>query len=254
MSTNNSHRMKNNEESKDELPFQSQHQIYQTDEAIAVICNETPTSNSFHNNNLELLRSPFSENESSDDNEHYTCVNECNANMKISEKDLSVNVDSISTTTDSIKKNIVSYENDETVNKFISGEEIVDKKNPFRSALADDNITTRSGLNAKRRSMSAIKRNIDETDFITKEEILKQSKYVPVYIRNPDRVLTYDKSVLENLSNRPENALKRAPIPIPRKTLKEPWEKKNKRPQGKYPDLSEIKVQVNLTICNFTTF
>ena len=245
MSANKIHHLKNNEEGKDELPFQSQHQIYQTDEAIAVICNETPTNNSYHNNNLELLRSHFSENESSDDNEHYTCVNEYNANMKMSEKDLSINVDSTSTTTDSIKKNFVSYENDETVSKFISGEEIVDKKNPFRSAVADDNII-RSSLKTKINSMSATKRyTTDETDFITKEEILKQSKYVPVYIRNPDRVLTYDKSVLENLSNRPGNVLKRTPIPIPRKTIKEPMEKKKKRPQGKYPDLSEIKVQVN---------
>lgn len=240
MSASESRRLDNKEGSSNKAPLSNQHQIYQTDEAITVICNEAATTSS-PNNYLEHTRSSVNENESTDDNEHHTYANESDVKLKISEENLSIDSPMTTPTSDSIRKKSVSFKNDENIKKFISGEEIVDKRNPFRSLVAEE-ITSRKILKLKRNGAPTSKRTNDETDFISKEEILKQSKYVPVYIRNPDRVLTYDKSVLENFSNRTKNVVKKAPIPIPRKTIKKPKEKKNEKPHGKYPDLSEIKV------------
>ena len=67
----------------------------------------------------------------------------------------------------------------------------------------------------------------EENDFITKEEILKQSKYVQVYVKNPDKILTYDRTVLEkikvngsaNTDTKPQNQQQqRIPVPLPRKS------------------------------------
>lgn len=243
MSASENNRLYSKEGNRNKTPLHSQHQIYQTDEAITVICNETPTTSST-NYNLELARSSVNENKSNDDNEQHPHANETNDKLKISEENLLINDNStVSTlTTDSMKKKSVSFENDENIKKFISGEEIVDKRNPFRSPIGEEITSSRKISKLKRNGAPVAKQNAsEETDFISKEEILKQSKYVPVYIRNPDRVLTYDKSVLENLSTRTKH-VKRAPIPIPRKTTKKPKEKKNDKAHAKYPDLSEIKV------------
>ena len=98
----------------------------------------------------------------------------------------------------------------------------------------------------------------EETDFITKEEVLKQSKYVPVYIKNPDKVLTYPKPVLERIKSSDKPASngtvnnKKIPIPLPRKSSQTKSDKKEKKRgrvrNPKYPDLSDIRVKTGTDI------
>lgn len=210
---------------------EANHQIFQTDDAITIVYSDETNS-----------KSP-----SSDKSGNFTPdINDSNANgsihtsLTISEDDSHVKDDddfpkSILTSdlarTYSTKKS-VSFEQDETVTKFIKGEEIKDKKNPFRHVVDDYSDIYRNET----------KKIVD--DFISKEEILKQSKYVPVYIRNPDRVLTYDKSVLEQLNVKPVKAARR-PVPVPRKSVRKTKEVV-KRTDPKYPDLSDIKVNISL--------
>lgn len=127
-----------------------------------------------------------------------------------------------------------------TVHKFYEGDEIKDKKNPFR-LIDDENIfVTHKG--------------ITDTDFVTKEDVLKESKYVPVYIKNPDRVLTYDKTVIEKLSTVKPKVVKRAtnpkvvdraPVPLPRKSVDTSFKKKRLLHRENYPDIKDMKVRIN---------
>jgi hypothetical protein len=271
---------------KDLEGSKDKHHIIQTDEIITVVVSKTETSPSNSNKLDDLHPTSTSDNQTNDDNKIYhSHANGNVGSLKINDV-LAMNIDhrsagneeneddskiypkSILTNCDNdktkslMRKKSVSFGNDEDITKFISGEEIVDKKNPFRQSNEEDytekyKITKvkKSVIPTKvpRNSSSAPKAVIDETDFISKEEILKQSKYVPVYIRNPDRVLTYDKTVLEKLTTTttsPKNFVKRAPVPVPRKTInessiKKPKEKKKTKyiwDHSKYPDLADIKV------------
>lgn len=206
------------------------HQIFQTDDAITIVYSgdKSPASDKLGN---------FSSNDSNANGNVNT--SKLNSPLSISEEDPNVKTDdddfpksilsSELARTYSTKKS-VSFEEDETIAKFIQGEEIVDKKNPFRHMNNDQSEIYRNGY----------KKVVDE--FISKEEILKQSKFVPVYIKNPDRVLTYDKTVLEKLNSKPPplKVIKR-PVPVPRKSLRKSKEV-NKKSDIKYPDLSDIKV------------
>jgi ribosomal protein S10 len=265
----------------------NQHHITQTDEILTVVVSKTETSPSNSNKLDDLHQTSTSDNQSNDDNKSYhSHANGNVASLKIDDV-LAMNIDhqnlgneeneddgkiypkSILTNCDNdktkslLRKKSVSFGNDEDITKFISGEEIVDKKNPFRQSNEED-YTEKYKITKVKKSIIptkvprnntsyAPKASIDETDYISKEEILKQSKYVPVYIRNPDRVLTYDKSVLEKLTpsiTSPKNIVKRAPVPVPRKSvnetlIKKPKEKRRTKYQwdhSKYPDLADIKV------------
>lgn len=201
------------------------------------------------------------------------------------------------------RKKSVKFESDENIKKFIVGEEIVDQQNPFK----DDEVDTKRFIIKKKSKSSpstdgsnksskvktitvtstnsngsAIKHaanpaNREESsDFVTKEEVLRQSKYVPVYIKNPDSILTYDRSVLEEIAKRDkikqvkskqlQLQQNRGPIPMPRKSLmgngKKADEKKKtsttndkksstmttttnsriSRKLSNYPDLADLKV------------
>uniref|UniRef100_A0A182PRG0 Uncharacterized protein n=1 Tax=Anopheles epiroticus TaxID=199890 RepID=A0A182PRG0_9DIPT len=105
---------------------------------------------------------------------------------------------------------------DDTLLKFIEGEEILDKKNPFKfeeqCVLVDSvrdkhfpaNATTIGNDDDGGNDANDADTDLDDDNvFITKEEILRQSKYVKTYIKNPDKQLNYDKSVIQKL-----NALK----------------------------------------------
>lgn len=250
------------------IKSQQQHSIIQTDESITVIVDET----------FEL-------------------------NGEVSPA-ISTGGDA-SSATESIagekkpRKKSVKFESDENIKKFIVGEEIVDQQNPFK----DDEVDTKrfiikkksksspstdgSSKNSKVKTVtvtstnsngSAIKHaaNREESsDFATKEEVLRQSKYVPVYIKNPDSILTYDRSVLEEIAKRDKikqvkskqlQQQHRGPIPMPRKSLmgngKKADEKKKtsttndkksstmttttnsrlSRKLSNYPDLADLKV------------
>lgn len=237
----------------DEALLNNRHEVYQTDEAITVICNEDEPENTLH-----LLN----DNEYGNDDKYHTDANMSVGKIITSGDDSIINTNSEvrnDATKHSWRKKTVSFQNDESISKFISGEEIVDKRNPFRSIAQDipdirkTSKLKKSGIPTRSPQSNLKETNFtDETDFVSKEDILKQSKYVPVYIRNPDRVLTYDKSLLENLSNQTPKPqiVKRAPVPIPRKSVKKPKERKKVKPHGKYPDLSDIKVCILLTRVN----
>lgn len=177
-----------------------------------------------------------------------------------------------------LRKKSVSFENDDAIKKFTGGEEIVDQENPFKPSVETTSVNYRfikkNKLGKKSSIPAALPRTssdntelvkVKESDYITKEEILRQSKYVPVYIRNPDPILTYDKSIIDRLSSVesevediPTPRAKKVPIPAPRKLTKLPSFTSNsfigkKEPKkksflkskgkGKYPDLADIKVR-----------
>lgn len=122
----------------------------------------------------------------------------------------------------------------EDVRKFVEGEEIVDKENPFRGPR----VIQRQRSNRKKISFQ-------ESDFITKEEILKQSKCVPVYVKHPDAVLQYDRTIIDDFVKPRKPAIKPKPKPpYERKVSVEEIKRRRARLQNasKYPDLSDIKV------------
>jgi hypothetical protein len=265
----------------------SQHHIIQTDEIITVVVSKTETSPSKSNKSDDLESTSTRDNQSNEANKIYHSHANGNVSSPKINDVLAMNIEhragneeneddsktypkSILTNCDNdklkslMRKKSVSFGNDEDVTKFISGEEIVDKKNPFRQSN-DEDYTEKYKITKVKKSViptkvprkitNAPKANIDETDFISKEEILKQSKYVPVYIKNPDKVLTYDRTILERLalkdgSPKHNNIAKRAPVPVPRKSVtetsnKKPKEKKRTKyrwENSKYPDLADIKV------------
>lgn len=128
-----------------------------------------------------------------------------------------------------IPKKPLTIDKEENIKKFIVGKEIVDKKNPFRSSCDEKCLELANAL---------------PEDFISKEEILKQSKYVPVYIRNPDRELTYDKTILEKLSLKTSTSIiKQAPKIKVVSNIQNDKKTKNLLELAKYPDFSDIKVR-----------
>lgn len=185
-----------------------QHSIIQTDETITVIVDETFVNGSEKSSKLEV--SPTS---STDEKKQ--------------------------------RKKSVKFESDENIKKFIDGEEIVDQENPFKdenhelkrfiikkkSKSPSGADTNGAAKNSKIKTIVTVSNgspvlnhNNENSEFITKEEILRQSKYVPVYIKNPDRVLTYDKSVLEALAAKKDKSFKAPikrgpPVPMPRKSI-----------------------------------
>lgn len=151
-----------------------------------------------------------------------------------------------------LKKSVSFDPNDEKIRKFITGEPIVDQQNPFKSngylsngsAKRKEKKTPppvpakRSTLSVRktvtqqlrererekekererlkneannRKSNGIIKSPSDE--FVTTEEVLKQSKYVKTYIKNPDPYFVYDPTVLARIKFEElrEIALKKPP-------------------------------------------
>jgi hypothetical protein len=187
-----------------------------------------------------------------------------------------------------LRKKSVSFDTDEeTLRKFISGDEIVDKQNPFRHPVSlsdqEDGPTYKLIKNynynkplipkLQPRSTKLVdsgsvndksKISVDAEEFVSTEEVLNQSKYVPTYIKNPDPVLTYDKSVLDKLTERRLAPPKKSPVPCPRKSKlpqfsdakqnrdllsrknskkQAKFSSKNTNPSVKYPDLSDLKIK-----------
>ncbi|KAH8238515.1 hypothetical protein KR032_007954 [Drosophila birchii] len=134
------------------------------------------------------------------------------------------------------KKSVSFNPNDEKIRKFTTGEPIVDQKNPFRNghvANGQREKKTPPPVPAKRSTLSvrktvtqqlrererekereqqkneanarrsrATKNSAPSTpaeDYVTTEEVLKQSKYVKTYIKNPDAYFVYDPTVLARI-------------------------------------------------------
>lgn len=221
----------------------NQHRIYQTDESITVIYSGTETSS--------LIDTKDQSNDG--DNNRHVDANEPAVTSKIIDANATLMNNTNEDKKEMYKKKVVSFEDDEKIKMFTSGDEIVDKRNPFRSMIREDISDVRkvsklkkSGIPTRSSSLQSNTKAVDETDYISKEEILKQSKYVPVYIKNPDRVLTYSYTPPENVPVKSSKIVKKAPVPAPRKPVKKPT-KERKKPNNsvnniKYPDLADIKV------------
>ncbi|KAI8033780.1 hypothetical protein M5D96_013450 [Drosophila gunungcola] len=96
-------------------------------------------------------------------------------------------------------------------------------------------------------------------DYVTTEEVLKQSKYVKTYIKNPDAVFVYDPTVLARLKfeelqeltskqpkrkqppKEPRNQGNKLPRHQPQKHLEQPTFKKCSKPN--YPELANLKIR-----------
>lgn len=251
-----------------------QPQIIQTDEIITVVVNE--------NCNGLIYRENLNDNYSNDKKivEISESIKKLSSNENFPKSILCANSDN-SERKSLLRKKSVSFEKNEEVKKFIVGEEIIDKQNPFRSAL-DESEKFRIVKNSKKSSIPTKSQNgsafaplaSEENDFITKEEILKQSKYVQVYVKNPDKVLTYDRTVLDklqvngsaNTDTKPQlqQQQQRIPVPLPRKSTnlnnsnkipivnkkidKKEKKRNHKVRNPKYPDLSDIKVKIGTDI------
>lgn len=130
---------------------------------------------------------------------------------------------SLSSARTSTKKTISLEKIDETVKKFIGGEVIVDKENPFKK------------LNAKRRAdfFSSVPVNVTNSnrktttiqlpkdEFITTKDVLNESKYVKTYVKNPDEYFVYDPTLKERLLNEEQRELadkRRERISLPKKS------------------------------------
>ncbi|XP_055694362.1 uncharacterized protein LOC129796454 isoform X5 [Lutzomyia longipalpis] len=176
------------------------------------------------------------------------------------------------------RKKSVSFDDvDDSVKKFINGEPIVDKQNPFKQPNRVDKSSIGVRYRAPNGHQAGKPLQIDD-EYITKEEVLKESKYVKTYIKNPDKYFTYDPSIVERLRENTEEhsttriPAPRKPIPIPRKLSKTTKERlkeltikysppkfytqertpikpvngvvvKNQVDRSKYPDLADIKVK-----------
>jgi len=248
-----------------------QPQIIQTDEIITVVVNE--------NCNGKLYRENLNDSYSNDKNclEISESVKKLSSNENFPKSILCANSDNCERKS-LLRKKSVSFEKNEDIKKFIVGEEIIDKQNPFRSALDESEkfrIVKKSSIPTKLQNGSAFAPLAsEENDFITKEEILKQSKYVQVYVKNPDKVLTYDRTVLDKLKvngsantdikPQPVQQQQRIPVPLPRKSTnlnnsnkipivnkkidKKEKKRNHKVRNPKYPDLSDIKVKIGTDI------
>ncbi|XP_016998643.2 uncharacterized protein [Drosophila takahashii] len=131
------------------------------------------------------------------------------------------------------KKSVSFNPNDEEIRKFTTGEPIVDQKNPFRNGNVASKKTPppvptkRSTLsvrktvtqqlrererekekereqqknesNIRKSKISRSSAQVTADDYVTTEEVLKQSKYVKTYIKNPDAYFVYDPTVLARL-------------------------------------------------------
>ncbi|KAG5682511.1 hypothetical protein PVAND_011860 [Polypedilum vanderplanki] len=241
-----------------------QPQIIQTDEIITVVVNEN-SSKVFreilmHRNDDEEIK-----NNDNANSESVKVIDDTNDRNNLKSILCANTSDNNNERKSLLRKKSVSFEKNEEIKKFIVGEEIIDKQNPFRSTIEIDD-KYRLVKNSKKSSIPTKNGSAplasEENDFITKEEILKQSKYVPVYVKNPDKVLTYDKAVLERLKikdNDNKQPQQKIPVPLPRKSnnkipvvVKKNDKKEKKRNKAlknsKYPDLSDIKVKTGTDI------
>ncbi|EDW52827.1 GM12978 [Drosophila sechellia] len=178
------------------------------------------------------------------------------------------------------KKSVSFNPNDEEIRKFTTGEPIVDQKNPFRNGnIANTREkktpppvpTKRSTLSVRKTvtqqlrererererekereqqknesntRKSKINRSQPPTDdFVTTEEVLKQSKYVKTYIKNPDAYFVYDPTVLARLRLE-ELKETTGKLPKRKQTVKETRTGKQARHQNQNPNQNQKAQQL----------
>lgn len=89
----------------------------------------------------------------------------------------------------------------EKVKKFITGEIIIDKENPFKklNAKRRADFFSSTPTNLQRPKVTFAAKQIPKDEYISKEDVLKESKYVKTYIKNPDEYFVYDPTIKERL-------------------------------------------------------
>lgn len=157
----------------------------------------------------------------------------------------------------------VPAEISDKVAKFVSGDPISDKQNPFKESSRDETdylrvvAKGRIVLTGTPKSTNDDNKQTEQNDEdddvegdISTEDVLNQSKYVQTYIKNPDKYFTLDTDKIKQIQ-REERA---KPIPLRRrlfnngqpqsqnKVAKKRWIPNNK--YSVYPNLSDIKVRV----------
>lgn len=91
---------------------------------------------------------------------------------------------------------------DESAKKFISGDIIIDKENPFKKLNAKrraDFFSSAPNHISNGKAIPSTKSKLANEEFVTKEDVLKESKYVKTYIKRPDDYFVYDPTLKERL-------------------------------------------------------
>lgn len=134
-----------------------------------------------------------------------------------------------------LSKKSVSFDtDDEKIKKFTNGEVIVDKQNPFRSA------------NAKLREEFFRKSSqppvIHPDEFVTTEDVLKESKYVKTYVKHPDLYFEYDPTLKERLE-REEAAEQKRNTPVRRSKFSRATNERLKEIKSKFSPTTILYAQ-----------
>ncbi|XP_039961923.1 uncharacterized protein LOC120775689 isoform X1 [Bactrocera tryoni] len=261
-------------------------------------CENNIADDVIHRHNIDNSepRKPYK----NDNDECESLYDNCDISQDESNSSISASVKSST----KLKKSVSFDPQDEKVRKFIEGEPIVDQKNPFkqqystwgnsarkkkipppvpakRSTLSVRKTVTQQLREREREKEKEKERIKNETnnrksnsgnivslpspdDFVTTEEVLKQSKYVKTYVKNPDPYFVYDPSILARLkceetrdigdknsskklrlTNQTKDRIKdlksKPSIEASLSHSKIPFKKCSK---PNYPDLSDIKIKV----------
>lgn len=122
------------------------------------------------------------------------------------------------------KKSVSFDTDDEKILKFINGEVINDQPNPFKSLTA-----------AKRAEFFNDTKLVDlpPDEFITTADVLKESKYVKTYVKNPDKYFEFDPTIKEKLVREDEGERRRN-IPVRKSRISKITNERLKELKNKY--------------------
>lgn len=184
------------------------------------------------------------------------------------------NNNSVSTTSSlsrqQISKKSVSFDtDDQKIQKFITGEVIVDQQNPFKQSAARIRRTENN------RSSNKTNSTHQPEEFVSTEDVLRESKFVKTYVKNPDKYFYFDPGLIKKLAKEEAEEIakikKRQEIPVKiaraskysHERLKELKQRYHQQPRSVdtkttaksvnkskhfdrslYPDISQIRVKV----------
>lgn len=177
-----------------------------------------------------------------DDSDRGALINKCDKSLQDSLSEVNTKalpkpiLNSNGRSAGSLSKKSVSFDtDDEKIKKFINGDVIVDKQNPFRSA----NAKRREEFFGKSSEQPVI---IAPDEFVTTEDVLKESKYVKTYIKNPDIYFEYDPTLKERLQKEEEAERKRN-TPVRRSKLSRSTNERLKEIKSKFSPTTILYAQ-----------
>lgn len=122
------------------------------------------------------------------------------------------------------KKSVSFDTDDEKILKFINGEVINDQPNPFKSLTA---VKRAEFFNDTK---SVI---LPPDEFITTADVLKESKYVKTYVKNPDKYFEFDPTIKQKLIREDEGERRRN-IPVRKSRISKITNERLKELKTKY--------------------